>query len=64
LRIIKRRGMTQTEAARALGIKQPHLSLLMNNRARSFSAGRLLEFLTALGQDVEIKVRPTRKQHG
>jgi hypothetical protein len=23
-----------------------------------------MEFLTALGQDVEITVRPTRKQHG
>jgi hypothetical protein len=34
------------------------------NRAGSFSVGRLMEFLTALGQDVEITVRPTRKEHG
>lgn len=34
------------------------------NRAGSFSVGRLMEFLTALRQDVEITVRPTRKEHG
>ena len=56
--------MTQAEAGRALGIKQPHVSLLMRNRAGSFSVERLMEFLTALGQDVEIAVRPSRKEHG
>jgi predicted XRE-type DNA-binding protein len=63
-RIIKKRGITQTEAARVLGIKQPQVSLLMRNRAGTFSIARLLDFLTALGQDVEITVRPTRKGHG
>jgi predicted XRE-type DNA-binding protein len=63
-RIIKQRGLTQTQAAKALGIKQPHVSLLMRNRAGTFSVGRLIGFLTALGQDVEITVRPTRKEHG
>ena len=63
-RIIKQRGMTQAEAAKELGIKQPHVSLLVRNRAGSFSMGRLMEFLTALGQDVEIAVRPSRKEHG
>jgi predicted XRE-type DNA-binding protein len=63
-RIIKQRGLTQMQAAKALGIKQPHVSLLMRNRAGTFSVGRLIDFLTALGQDVEITVRPTRKAHG
>lgn len=63
-RIIRQRGMTQSQAAAALGIKQPHVSLLMRNRAGSFSVGRLLEFLTCLGQDVEVTVRPTRRGHG
>ena len=62
--IIKKRGMTQAEAAKTLGVKQPQVSLLMRNRAGSFSVGRLMEFLTALGQDVEIAVRPSRKEHG
>jgi predicted XRE-type DNA-binding protein len=63
-RIIKQRGLTQTQAAKALGIKQPHVSLLMRNRAGTFSVGRLMDFLTALGQDVRITVRPTRKERG
>jgi hypothetical protein len=36
----------------------------MRNRAGSFSVERLMEFLTALGQDIEITVRPARKSHG
>src|SRR5271170_126648 len=63
-RIIRERELTQTQAAKALGIKQPHVSLLMRNRSGSFSVGRLMEFLTALGQDVSVTVRPARKEHG
>jgi len=46
------------------GIRQPHVSALMRNRAGMFSVERLMEFLTHLRQDVEITVRPTRKEHG
>ena len=63
-RIIKERGLTQVEAGKILGIQQPHVSLLMRNRSGTFSVERLMDFLTALGQDVAITVRPTRKQHG
>ena len=37
---------------------------LMRNRAGNFSVGRLMEFLTSLGQDVRITVKPTRKRVG
>ena len=60
----KARGLTQAEAGEILGIKQPHVSALLRNRSGMFSVERLMEFLTDLGQDVEITVRPTRKQHG
>jgi predicted XRE-type DNA-binding protein len=63
-RIIKNRSMTQADAAKVLGVRQPHVSLLMRNRAGSFSVGRLMEFLTALGQDVEVAVTPSGKEHG
>jgi predicted XRE-type DNA-binding protein len=63
-KIIKARGLTQARAGEVLGIKQPHVSSLMRNRAGMFSVERLMEFLTELGQDVEIRVGPTRKQHG
>ena len=63
-RIIKKRKLTQTEAAEILGVRQPHVSGLMRGQSGAFSVERLMEFLTALGQDVEITVRPTRKEHG
>jgi predicted XRE-type DNA-binding protein len=63
-KIIKQRGLTQAQAGAVLGIKQPHVSALMRNRAGNFSVGRLIEFLTALGQDVKITVKPTRKAVG
>jgi predicted XRE-type DNA-binding protein len=62
--ILTESGMTQAGIAKILGVQQPQVSLLMRNRAGSFSVGRLMEFLTALRQDVEITVRPTRKEHG
>jgi predicted XRE-type DNA-binding protein len=63
-RIVKARALTQAQAGAVLGIKQPHVSALMRNRAGNFSVGRLIEFLTALGQDVKITVRPTKKAVG
>jgi len=63
-RIIKNRGITQVEAGALLGIKQPHVSALMRNRSGNFSVERLMDFLIALGQDVEITVKPTRKSQG
>jgi len=63
-RLIKARGLKQADAGKILGIKQPHVSALMRNRSGAFSVERLMEFLTALGQDVEIIVRPTRRERG
>ncbi len=63
-RIIKQRNLTQTQAGKILGISQPHVSALARNRAGNFSIGRLLDFLTALGQNVEITVKPARKEQG
>jgi predicted XRE-type DNA-binding protein len=63
-KIIKERGLTQAKAGEILGVKQPHVSALMRNRSGTFSVERLMEFLTDLGQDIEITVRPTQKQHG
>src|SRR4051812_8904610 len=60
-RLIKERELTQAAAGKVLGIKQPHVSLLMRNRSGNFSVGRLIEFLTALDQDVEVVVRRKRK---
>jgi len=63
-RLIKNRRLTQAEAGKILGIQQPHVSGLMRGQSRAFSVERLMDFLTALGQDIEIIVRPIRKEHG
>jgi predicted XRE-type DNA-binding protein len=63
-RIVKARGVTQAQAGEVLGIRQPQVSLLMRNRSGNFSVERLMDFLTALGHDVEVRVTPTRKDHG
>jgi predicted XRE-type DNA-binding protein len=63
-RIIKARGLTQAKAAKVLGIQQPHVSALMKCRPATFSMGRLMEFLTALDQDVEIAVHPKSDPQG
>jgi predicted XRE-type DNA-binding protein len=63
-RLIKERGLTQAQAGEILGIKQPHVSSLMRGQSGSFSVERLMNFLVALGQDVQITVRPTRKHRG
>jgi predicted XRE-type DNA-binding protein len=63
-KIVKARKLTQAQAGVVLSIKQPHVSALMRNRAGNFSVGRLFEFLTALGQDVKITVKPTKKAVG
>jgi predicted XRE-type DNA-binding protein len=56
--------VTWAQAGELLGIKQPHVSALVRNRAGNVEVGRLFEFLTALGQDVRITVKPTRKRVG
>ena len=63
-RLIKKRGLTQAEAGAILGVHQPHVSALMRGQSGTFSVARLMDFLAALGQDVEITVRPTRKSQG
>ncbi len=63
-RIIKQRNLPQVEAGKILSISQPYVSALARNRAGNFSVGRLLDFLTALGQNVEITVKPARKEQG
>lgn len=57
-RLMKERGLKQVEAAGLFGVKQPDVSKLLRGDFRQFSVERLLRFLVALGQDVEIVVKP------
>lgn len=60
LREIAARGWSQAQAAEVLGINQPKVSALSKYRLDGFSVERLMNFLTALGHDVEIVIKPRR----
>ncbi|MGH8756041.1 MAG: helix-turn-helix domain-containing protein, partial [Burkholderiales bacterium] len=57
--LIKRRGLTQTEAAALLEVPQPKLSSILRGQFRGISERKLMDCLTRLGQDVQIVVKPT-----
>ena len=61
--IVERQRLTQAEVAAALGINQPKVSALLNYKLEGFSVERLMHFLVALGQDIEIvvKSKPTSR---
>lgn len=58
--ILKERKLKQVEAGKLFGIPQPDVSKMLRGEFRQFSVERLLRFLVALNQDVEIIVRPHR----
>jgi predicted XRE-type DNA-binding protein len=59
--LIAERKLTQAKAAELLGIDQPKVSALVRGRVEGYTIDRLFRFLTALGQRVEITVRPNVK---
>lgn len=61
-RIIEKRGLSQAEAAKALGVNQPKVSALMGFKLEGFSVERLMHFLTRLEHDVVIQISPRRRR--
>lgn len=59
--VIQRQHLTQTDAARRMGMTQPKLSNLLRGRFSGISEERMMRCLTALGQDVQIVVRSPRR---
>jgi predicted XRE-type DNA-binding protein len=60
--IIKNRGWTQQEAASVLGMTQPNLSKMLRGQFRGISEAKMMEYLTRLGQRVQIVVRPETRR--
>lgn len=59
--IMKDRKLTQVQAAKLFGVKQPDVSNMLRGQFSRVSVEKLLHYLVALGQDVEIVVRPHGK---
>lgn len=57
-------GLTQMEAAKRMGISQPKVSDMMRGDFTNLSERKLMDCLTRLGYDIEIKVRPAKADTG
>ena len=62
--IVRQRRITQTEAARMLGLSQPDVSRLLRGDFRQYSLERLFRLLTTLGRDIDIVIRQPRSATG
>ena len=59
---IAQSGLTQKEAAAQLGLAQPQVSALMNERSDGFSLDRLIDIAVRSGLSVRLSVaRPYRR---
>lgn len=56
--ILKKRRLKQVEAAHLFGVRQPDISKMLRGEFWQFPVERLSRFLVALGQNVEIVVKP------
>lgn len=55
--VIKQRNISIASAAQSIGVDEPEMERLLDGDTTGLSTGKLIHFLTALGQDVEITVR-------
>ena len=62
-RVVRKRGMTQAEAAKLFGVTQPRVSDLMRGKINLFSLDTLLDMATTAGLNPVIKLtQPKRKR--
>jgi predicted XRE-type DNA-binding protein len=54
INVIKKKKLTQKEAAALMGIDQPKVSAIKRGQLASFTIDRLLRFMLALGLDILI----------
>jgi predicted XRE-type DNA-binding protein len=56
--LIERKGWSQSDAARELGVSQPRISNLKNGKIDKFSVDMLMELLVKLGFKFEFNYTP------
>lgn len=59
--LTQERKLIQAKVGELLGVSQPEISRLFKGHFREYSVDRLMTFLTAFDQDVEIVARPRAK---
>ena len=61
---MRRLALTQQEAAKRMGLTQPKVSDMMRGDLSNLSERKLMDCLTRLGYDIEIKIKPTKQSVG
>jgi len=61
---MRRLGLTQQAAAKRMGITQPKVSDMMRGDFTNLSERKLMDCLTRLGYDIEIRVKPAAESVG
>lgn len=61
--LIESRRLNQTEVAVLTGMTQPKVSQVRRYKLQNISLERLMQALVSLDQQVEIIVRPARREH-
>jgi predicted XRE-type DNA-binding protein len=56
-RAMETRGLTQEEAAKRTGLRQPEINRIVNHNFTAMSVSRLLKAAVALGADVEVIIK-------
>jgi predicted XRE-type DNA-binding protein len=59
--IIKRRKLTQSAAAKLLGVTQPRVSDLVRGKVDLFSIDTLVDMISKTGGSVQLAIKGTRK---
>lgn len=59
---IKARRLTQSQAAKLLGIDQPKVSDIIRGKLSKYSMDRLMRFLRMLGKDIEIHIKEPKNK--
>lgn len=55
--LIKKRGMTQAEAAKLFGVTQPRISDLMRGKVELFSVDALIDMAAVAGLSPQVKIK-------
>jgi predicted XRE-type DNA-binding protein len=61
---MRRLELTQQEAAKRMGLTQPKVSDMMRGDFSNLSERKLMDCLTRLGYNIEIRVKPTKQAVG
>jgi predicted XRE-type DNA-binding protein len=59
--LIRRRGLTQSQAASMLGVDQPRVSAIIRGHLEKFSMEKLCDYLRAFGCDVDIRIHEKKR---